>query len=140
VKAENIIGWRLDLVRNCVEWQGSQVLVAKAEFFELIAKTELSTIPVNVYLYLDSHTANKYYESWLEESGLALNELVTCLRIEINHSDISDEKEYLERWYKCCCKFIDEQTKKLDSTADKCPIWLLHHQHSQYDSILPIYF
>jgi hypothetical protein len=139
VKTEKIVGWRLDLVRNSAEWKGSQVLVAKAEFFELIAKTELSKIPVSVYLYMDGHTSFKYYENWLEESGLALNELVTCLRIEIDLSEISDKKEYLERWFKCCSKFIGEQTKCLNSAQGETPTWLMQHQHSQYDSILPIY-
>ena len=140
MKAENVIGWRLDLVRNCAEWKGSQVLVAKAEFFELIAKTELSAIPVSVYLYMDRHTSKKYYENWLEESGIALNELVTCLIIDIEYSEIENKTEYFDRWYDGCRRFINEKTKDLNSSQDECPIWLAQHQQNQYDSILPIYF
>ena len=140
MEAENGIGWRLDLVRNSAEWRGGQVLVAKAEFFELIAKTELSAIPVSIFLYMDSHTADKYYERWLKESGLALNEFVTCLRIEIDCTHINNKTEYLNRWYEGCCKYINEQTKDLNSAPDERPIWLAQHQQSQYDSILPIYF
>ena len=139
MNTENVIGWRLDLVRNSAEWKGSQVLVAKAEFFELIAKTELSTPPVNVFLYIDRHTSQKYYECWLEESGLALNELVTCLIIEVEGPAFTNKSDYLNRWYNVCCKFIEEQIKNINSAQDETPSWLAQHQQTQYDSVLPIY-
>jgi hypothetical protein len=103
-----------------------------------MAKTELSTIPVNVYLYIDRRTSQQYYESWLEESGIALNELVTCLIIELKLSEVGTEPEYLERWFKGCSQLIDEHTKQLNSAQDECPAWLLQHQQSQHDSILAI--
>jgi hypothetical protein len=140
VKVENVIGWRLDLVRNSAEWKGSQVLVAKAEFFELIAKSELSNIPVSVYLYLDLYTFRKYYEVWLEESGLTLNELVTCLMIEIDCAGVTDKKEYLNTWYENCSKFINVQTQNVNSADDESPTWLAQHQQTQYDLIMPIYY
>ncbi len=140
MKVENVIGWRLDLLRNCAEWQSSQVVVAKAEFIELITKTELFVIPVSVYLYLDRQTSKKYYEHWLEESGLSLNELISCSIIELEHADFGSEKEYLRQWYKSCSQFISAQTKHLNTTQDENPAWFTQHQQTQYDSILPIYF
>lgn len=89
---------------------------------------------------MDRHTFKKYYESWLEESGIALNELVTCLIIDIQYSEIENKTEYLNRWYDGCRRIINEKTKDLNSAQDECPFWLAQHQQNQYDSILPIYF
>ena len=139
MKVENGIGWRLDLVRNCTHWQSSQIVAAKAEFIDLIAKTEFSAIPISVHLYLDRHTSQKYYENWLAGSGLVLNELITCSMIDIEGAE-TDSKKYLEYWYKSCSQFIRMQTRHLKAGQSEIPMCLMQYQHTANDSILPIYF
>ena len=139
MKVENGIGWRLDLVRNCAQWQSSQVVGAKAEFIDLIAKTEFSGVPLSVHLYLDRHTSIKYYEPWLAESGLVLNELITCSMIDLEGAEI-DSKKYLMHWYRSCSQFIRLQTRHLQAGQSEIPMYLIQYQHTAHDSILPIYF
>jgi hypothetical protein len=140
VKVGNEIGWRLDLVRNGADWQAEQVLVAKAEFFELIAKTELSDIALSVYFYLDKLTSQQYYESWLAESGFALNELVTCLIIDVEVSQGLNQSPHMQLWYKGCSQLIKEHTKTLQSAPQDSPFWLQKHQKTAHDSLLAICF
>jgi hypothetical protein len=138
VTVENIIGWRLDLLRNGAQWQGSQVESAKAEFMELIARTESSEIALSVDLYLDRHTSQKYYANWLAGSGLVLSELIRCSVIDLEGVEI-DSKTHLDHWYKRCAQLISVQTRHLKAAQREIPMSLAKYQHSSYDSILPIY-
>lgn len=67
-----IIGWRLDLVRLRSFWRGAEYLKAKLELFTLLAKSKYVTPAVEVCIVTDSDTWERCYKPWLQEepSGL----------------------------------------------------------------------
>lgn len=148
-------GWRLDLYRNKLEWRGNQFLVAKSEFYELLAKTNQALAPVHVNVYADMDTFLTY-ERWLNDAGLTFNESFKfCVvhiqkerYVEIAWKETQDgeytlftekellrTKEYLTDLMMSCERCINENQKNIRLVEDEVPDWLECHQKYKIDSI-----
>uniref|UniRef100_UPI004047F9A2 hypothetical protein n=1 Tax=Roseivirga sp. TaxID=1964215 RepID=UPI004047F9A2 len=162
-----IIGWRLDLVRLRSFWKGAEHLKAKLELFTLLAKSQFVLPAVEVCIVTDSDTWERCYKPWLQEEGL-LQEEPSGLsddggihgdtlpeRFEIRILDIdqslfsvgpesllvSERKaQYRNAWLRSAEAFIVQQCDADDRLApDFPPDYLFIHQQTQSDSIAAIW-
>ncbi|MEQ3645335.1 hypothetical protein [Alteromonas sp.] len=148
-------GWRLDLYRNRLEWRGNQFLVAKSEFYELLAKTNHALSPVHVNVYADLDTC-LIYERWLNDAGLISSESFKFFVVHIQkekyfelalketqdgeytlfeEKEVLKTQEYLTDLMTACRRCISENQKGISFVKNEIPDWLECHQKYKIDSI-----
>ncbi|WP_207063400.1 hypothetical protein [Motiliproteus sp. SC1-56] len=144
-----IVGWRLDLVRNRLQWRGGAYLAAKKELFALIAKARYADIPVQVCLYTDLATWERHYQVWLLDEGIVLEKLGEAFQVQIIESCLSVGRladpcsagsGYLKQWLALAEETIDKvYDAHPEFYPDWQPDWVDRHQLSPYDGIVAIW-
>jgi hypothetical protein len=146
------VGWRLDLARNHLYWGRGRYLSAKAELFALIAKVQSGVMPIEVCIYVDQPTWERYYKRWLDAEGISLDRVKEQLEIRIVKVPFERTLElqsqsrviqnYLEAWF----AQVDELTQEVYSAREELyppatlpDSFIQHHQQSQSDGLVGIW-
>ncbi len=153
-------GWRLDLVRNQGLWKGSQYLEAKAEYFALLVKAVTREQLVDVTIYTDTTTYERYYICWLTEQGIDQSVVKPHVRfcllecsdkrrdefadLEERYVDILsplEKQARLAQWLEAANEAVSKAVEgdKRSLGQELCPDYLESHQQSQSDCIVAIY-
>jgi len=136
VQSSHVIGWRVDLVRHHLFWKGNQYLHAKLEFFTLLLKAQSLNLNIDVHIYTDPETMDRFYKRWLEEEGYDLSALM-CIHIIHLKQDCWE----LEEWLSVTSKQIEVQWEKdlrcLDTEFP--PDHIYKYIQGQDDSVLAIW-
>lgn len=148
-----ITGWRLDLVRLRPWWKGAEHLKAKLELFTLLAKSQMTTLSVEVCIVTDTDTFERCYQRWLQEEGLdseSLPERFNLIIIDLDRrlldfqaqdlSPVEIKKDNLTKWLIQAEEIIGQQWDADDRLfPDFPPDFLIQHQQTESDSILAIW-
>lgn len=145
---QKVIGWRLELVRNCRHWRGGAYSGVRAELFLLLLKAVYGKQPIRVSIYTDEVTLTRFYMRWIDEAGIDTSRLAGVIEFHVvkspdvvgSESAGLSEDEYLRRWEDAASEAVDANLEGIESLYhDQPPDWIYVHQQTQDDCIVAVW-